>query len=109
LTWENLEFTRLKVRVENNRIIREARTIRINNQNIKVSLEEEFPVTAAASCKGSRCSFDSSNSVTSTETYVEESTFSVKSDEVEGGRRAMEESQPRPKVVEGGEDEGGIE
>jgi len=31
----------------------------------------------------------------------------VKSDEVEGGRRAMEESQPRSKVVGGGEEEGG--
>ncbi|KAL9276292.1 hypothetical protein ACSQ67_026164 [Phaseolus vulgaris] len=49
--WENLEFARAKVRVENNRIIREARTIRINNQNIKVSLEEEFPVTTVVHVK----------------------------------------------------------
>jgi len=107
LMWENLEFARLKVGIENNRFIRVARKIRINDQNIRVSLEEEHPMAVAGPCKVSHCNFDSSDSVTSTQTYVEESAFSVKSDEEEGVRRTIEESQPKGKVVGGGEKEGG--
>ena len=107
LIWENLEFARLKVRIENNRFIRVARKIRINDQNLSVSIKEEHPMVLAGPCKDSHRIYDSSDSITSTETYMEESTFSVKSDEEEGVRRAIEESQTKGKVVGGGEEKGG--
>jgi len=81
LMWENLEFARLKVRIENNRFIRVARKYRINDQNISVFIEEEHPVVLEGQCKDSHRNYDSSDSITSTETYVEESAFSVKSNE----------------------------
>jgi len=110
LMWENLEFARLKVRIENNRFIRVARKFRINDQNISVYIEEEHPVVLAGQCKDSHRIFDSSDSITSTETYVEESTFSVKSYEEGGVGRNIERSQTKGKVIGGGgEDVGQVQ
>jgi len=81
--------------------------IRINDQTLNIFIEEEHPVAIAGHCKGSHCNCDSSDSISSTETYVEESTFSVKSDEEECDSRAKEERQSKGKVVGGGKEEGG--
>jgi len=107
LMWENLEFARLKVRIENNRLLRVARKFRINDQNISVFIEEEHPVVLAGQCKDSHRIYDSSDSITSTETYVEESAFSVKSYEEGGVGRTIERSQMKGKVVGGGEEDEG--
>ncbi|XP_068466662.1 uncharacterized protein [Phaseolus vulgaris] len=107
LMWENLEFARLKVRIENNRLLRVARKFRINDQNLNVLIEEEYPVGLAGQCKDSHRIYDSSDSITSTETYVEESAFSVKSYEEGEVGRTMERSQMKGKVVGGGEEDEG--
>jgi len=43
LLWENLEFARLKVRIENNCFVRVAKKMRINNQVLSISIEDECP------------------------------------------------------------------
>lgn len=78
LMWENLEFARLKVRLQNDRFIKVGRRMRINDQTLSVSLEEESPGAIAGYCKGTHCYHDSLDSISSTDTYVEESAFSVK-------------------------------
>jgi len=108
LMWENLEFARLKVRIKNNRFIRVARKFRINDQNISVFIEEEHPVVLAGQCKDSHRIYDSSDSIISTETYVEESTFSMKTNEEGGVGRTIERSQTKGKVVGGGEEDEGL-
>jgi len=106
LLWENLEFARLKVRVENNCFVRVAKKMRINNQVLSISIEEECPMASIGICKGYHCSFESSDSITSIESYVEESALSVKSGEEECNRKSGEERQSTGEAVGGGEEDG---
>ncbi|KAK8469885.1 hypothetical protein PHAVU_004G009401 [Phaseolus vulgaris] len=45
LSWENLEFARLKVRIACNRYVRVAKKVRINDHVASIYLEEEVPLT----------------------------------------------------------------
>jgi len=95
------------VRIENNRLLRVAKKFRINDQILNVFIEEEYPVGVAGQCNDLHRTYDSSDSITSTETYVEESAFSVKSYEEGEVGRTMERSQMKGKVVGDGEEDAG--
>jgi len=84
-----------------------AKKMRINDQTLSISIEEEHPMASSGKCKGYHCSFESSDSIFSTESYVEESAFSVKSVEEEYNLRIREELWSKGKVVGGEEEDGG--
>ena len=107
LTWENLQFARLQVRIENKCNIRMAKKMRINGHLLSISIEEESPVSTAGRCNSYHHDYDSSDSISSSETYVEESVFSVKSGEEELGRRAGDDVRSIGKEIGVGKGEGG--
>jgi len=83
LMWEKLEFARLQVRLENHRYVRLVKEMRINEHMLSILLKEDHSVSTIDYCKGHFYNHDSSNSVSSSETYVEESSFSERSGEEE--------------------------
>jgi len=92
LSWENLEFARLLVRTHLSHRLRWARTMRLNDLVCNIVMEEELSADGGDSCK---CNvFDSTDSVSSSETYVEESSLSLKSGEDELRQWAGESSRP---------------
>jgi len=106
LLWENLEFARLKVCVENSRFVKVAKKMRINNQILSISIEEECPKASVGKCNGYHCNFESSDNITSIESYVEESALSVKSGEEECNREPGVERRPTGEAIGGGEEDG---
>jgi len=74
--WENLEFARLQVRVLRSSSARMAKSMKINGQVMAILLEEEQPTRLVGQCMCHRNYFDSSESISSSETYVEESDVS---------------------------------
>jgi len=108
LLWENLEYARLQVRVQKNHNVRLAKGMRINGQEYSILIEEEIPCGCRGRC---RCCYDglgSSDSISSLETYVEESACFVNSceEEVIGGEAAGEGEQIGGEVSSGGIHEG---
>ena len=84
-----------------------AKNIRINDQTFSIFNEEELAVNFVGQCKGYHNTYDSSDSVSSSETYVEETTFSVSGGE-EVKQWVGEEYRSKgevegAEVVEGGE------
>jgi len=81
LSWENLEFARLQVRILQSRSCTWMNNMRFNDFKYNIVMEEEPPTGYGGTCK---CSlYDSSDSISSSETYVEDSMLSVKSCEEE--------------------------
>jgi len=76
LSWEVLEYARLKVRVQNGGSVRWARRMQVNDLLCDILVEEEPGGCYGWGCKGRNCWEASSDSVSSSETYVEESAFS---------------------------------
>ena len=70
--WENLEYARLQVRLLKNYIARVSKNMRINGQTLSIFIEEEHPAKPGDQCTCHRNFFYSSDSVSSSETYVEE-------------------------------------
>jgi len=70
--WENLEYARLQVRLLKNCNARVSKSMRINGQTLSIFIEEEHPAKPGGHCTCHRNFFDSSDSVSSSETYVEE-------------------------------------
>jgi len=103
--WEVLEYARLKVRVQNFGSVRMARRVRINKHVCSIFIEEE-----AIGCEGQGCNDnlyvdDSTDSVSSLETYVEDTDFSEKNGEEKGRCRVWDECWPDG--GEGGRKDGG--
>lgn len=107
LLWENLEFAQLQVKLEINCYVMVAKKMRINDHTLSISVEEELPFFTAGQCKGYHHNYDSSDNISSSETFVEESILSMKSDEEECNRRAGVELQSKGKEVRDGELEEG--
>jgi len=81
LNWEVLEYARLRVRVPTAGSVRMARRMQINVQMCNILIEEE-PHGCSGQGYNENLSWDiSSDSVSSSETYVEESALSVRSGE----------------------------
>jgi len=87
LMWDNLKFARLQVRIENHRYVRFVKKLRINEHMLSILHEEDHPVSTADCCNGHLYNHDSSNSVSSFETYMEESSFFENSGEEENNHR----------------------
>lgn len=83
LIWENLEYARLQVCLPQSYRVKLVKSMQINDQTCNIVIEEELPVFFAGMCKDNLHFLDSSDSVSSSETYVEETTLSVKSCEDE--------------------------
>ena len=77
LAWENLEFARLQIRIPQRRSCRWMKNMKINVVMYSIVMEEEMLTYGGGKCK---CySWDSSDSISSSETYVDETSLSVKS------------------------------
>ena len=81
--------------------------MRINEHKLCILLEEDLPYTAVDCCKGHFFNNDSTDSISSSETYMEESSFSDNSGEEENNQREGEEIRSRGKPVGGREELGG--
>jgi len=68
--WENLEFARLQVRLQKNRNAKLAKNMRIDDQVLSIYIEEERPKQSACQCMCNRNFYDTSDTVSSSETYV---------------------------------------
>jgi len=86
LLWENLEYARLQVRSRLSCNTRTVKSTQINNHTCSILTEEEAPVNYGGLHMDNHCDLDSSDSVSSTETYVKETILSTKSCE-EGENR----------------------
>lgn len=83
LLWENLEYARLQGRLLKSCNARLAKSMQINDQILSISIEEEFSAVNECQCKCAPNGFESSDSVSSSETYVEETALSVNNCEKE--------------------------
>lgn len=106
LLWDNLEYARMKVRIKKDWFVKTTKIMRINNQSFSIALVEEEPAAQAGLCKGYHRLYTDSDSISSVETYVEESAFSVKSDEEEQSVKVGEDSRAKGKEVGEGREEG---
>ena len=75
--WENLEYARLQVRLLKNCNAKMAKSMRINDQTMNIYIEEEHPTRFRGECMCHRNLYGTSNSVSSSETYVEKTALSV--------------------------------
>jgi len=105
LTWEVLEFARVKIRVQNIGSVRWARIIQINGHKCSVLVEEEPIGCLGWGCKENFSWDASSDSVSSSETYVEETAFSERSGE-KRSRQSCDDDR-RATGEEGGGDKDG--
>jgi len=83
MLWENLEYARLQVCLLKSCNARLAKDMQINDQMYSIYIEEEYPIKNGGQCKCTYNYFASSDSVSSLETYVEETIFYEKSCEEE--------------------------
>ena len=108
LSWEVVEYARLQVRILNLDSTKMARSVWINNICYSVLMEEENQVQYSDGCKVHGALDESSDSVSSSETYVEETELSVKNgEEVDrcwGGGKCRSKEEERGGEVRG-EDE----
>lgn len=74
-----MEYARLKVRLVNNGSAKMARKVKINKLMCNILIEEELSRFEGGGYRANPCCGDSSKSMSSSETYVEESALSVKS------------------------------
>ncbi|KAK8470298.1 hypothetical protein PHAVU_004G105300, partial [Phaseolus vulgaris] len=103
LNWEVLEYARLRVRVPIAGSVRMARRMQINVQMCNILIEEEPQGCLDQGCNENVSWDNSSDSVSSSETYVEESSHSVKSGKEKVRFKCDVVRRPE------GEDEGGEE
>ena len=99
LNWEVLEYARLRVRVPIAGNVRMVRRMQINTQMCNILIEEEPHGCSGQGYNGNLAWDISSDSVSSSETYVEESALSVRSGEervwfkCDGSRRSEGENE----------------
>jgi len=99
--WENVEYARLHVRILKFESVRMAKCVRVNNLLCNIFIDEKIPVFYESRCKDNHCSIESSDSVSSSETYIEETEFVVNNGEEEN--RLWEGEEHRSKREEEGE------
>jgi len=102
VSWEILEYARLQVRILKLGSAKMAKCVRVNNHPCNILIEEEPPELYEDMNKDNHPSYDSSDSVSSTETYIEETDFSVINGEEEN--RPWDAKVSRSKVEEEGEE-----
>ena len=108
LSWEVLEYARLKVRVQNFGSVKMARKMRINKHECNIVIEEEVVCCEECGCNGNSFSDASSDSVSSLDTYVDDTDLSDMVGEEKGRCRDGVVSWPEwrdGKGNEGGDDE----
>lgn len=76
-SWDNLEYARLQVRILKNHNVRMAKGLRINGEVYSIFIEEEYPSVSEGQCKCSDNHYASSDSVTSSESFVAETVVFV--------------------------------
>jgi len=81
LSWENVEFARFQVHTSLSHSLRWAKSMRLNDMWCSIVMEEEVVTDGRGICKCN--SYESTVNESSSETYVEESSLSVKSGEDE--------------------------
>lgn len=81
MSWEILEFARLQVRMLISGNTRMVKSVQINNHLCSITIEEESLACYGGRCKVNNSYFDSSDSVSSSETYVEGTDVSVNGEE----------------------------
>ncbi|ESW34124.1 hypothetical protein PHAVU_001G126500 [Phaseolus vulgaris] len=81
LAWENVEFARFQVGTSLSHSLRWAKSMRLNDMWCSIVMEEEIVIDGRGMCKCK--SYESTVNESSSETYVEESSLSVKSGEDE--------------------------
>jgi len=94
LTWEVLEYARLKVRVQNLGSVRLARKMRINKHVCSIFIEEEAIGCEGRGYRGNPYAEDSTDSVSSLDTYVEDTDFSEVNGEEKGNQRFRDDCWP---------------
>jgi len=78
-TWDNLEYARLQVRTLKSGSAKITKGMKINGQILNIYIEEEKPNFFEGKCKCVYNHYASSDSVTSSESSMEGTNFSVKS------------------------------
>jgi len=94
LTWEVLEYARLKVHVQNFGSVRMARKMRINKHVCNIFIEEEVVSCEGRGCNGNPYADDSTDSASSMDTYVDDTDFSEMVGEEKGRCREGDECWP---------------
>ena len=79
LSWENLEFARFQVRMSLSCKEGVVKAFQINGKAFNISLVEEEPLQGVGVCNCPVNHYDSSDSVSSMESFVEETIFSSRS------------------------------
>jgi len=100
LLWENLEYASLQVRLPKSQSVRKAADMKINNNLYSILIEEEVTCGNGGSCRCISDDVGSSDSFSSSETYVEDS-VSVNSCEEEGKAQGRLRQWPRGEVTGG--------
>ena len=101
MSWELLEYARIQVRILKLECAKMAKCVRVNNQLCNILIEEESPELYEGRHMDKYPSSESTDSVSLSETYIEETDLSVNNDEevtglwevegmVEDGRRERE-------------------
>jgi len=105
-SWELLEYARIQVRILKLESEKMAKCVKVNNQLCNILIEEESPEPYGGRCKNKYPSSESTDSVSSLETYIEETDFSVNNDEEVNrlwemeGRRSNGEEKGKERMVE---------
>ena len=106
MLWENLEFVRLQVRCRYNHNPGAMKSMQINKQRCCILIEEETPVYYGELNMVKECGYRSSDSVPSSDTYVEETAYSTRSgeEEIQPELREVVRSKREEEVGETAED-----
>ena len=102
--WENLEYAKFQVRLLKSCCVRVAKEMMINDHVYNICIEEEQPNFFEGKCRCTYNHYAFSNSVTSSESFMEETQWSKKSEEEEGGQgvgevRWLEEAVGEGKMI----------
>jgi len=106
-TWETLEYARPQVRILKLESVRLAKCVQVNKQLCNILIEEEVPAGIDESYKVNYALSESFGSVSSTETYVEETEFSDNLGAANDRLWEEEERRLRRKEVEQAAEGGG--
>jgi len=105
MNWENLEYARLQVRLLRSCNVRLSKAFKINGQIYNINIEEEVPYGREGKCDCRYNQCYSSDSITSSESFVEETIFSennfneefhgiIAEEEMTGGQEWNEQEHP---------------
>jgi len=107
-SWENLEFARIIVRLLKSYKVGISKGFQINGQVYNISFVEEKPKQGVGVCKCSNNHYVSSDSVSSMESFVEETVFLARSCD-EGSENVDRVLRRTEEAREGGKDRSSLE